>query len=239
MLEIARLARARHRSAGHYRAMQAHIAARSLGELARRGIDLAACDVLELAAGEGGYAEVLHRAAGSYLASDLGGQPFFRQAGIPFAVFDVMRPFPLGDGSFDLIYCSSLVEHVPDPARLLAECRRVLRPDGWLYLSFPPFYSLALVGGHGFKPYHLLGERLALRIYNRRHGTGYQSYAEVGNNLSLYPRTIAEVAGCIRAAGFELVDTYTRMSALNTARLPGVLKDLATWHVCYLARKGR
>lgn len=36
---------------------------------------------------------------------------------------------PFGDGSFDLVYCRYLLEHVADPARVLAEMRRVVRPD--------------------------------------------------------------------------------------------------------------
>ena len=35
-------------------------------------------------------------------------------------------PFP--DGSFDLVYCRYLLEHVTDPAGVLAEMRRVARP---------------------------------------------------------------------------------------------------------------
>jgi hypothetical protein len=33
------------------------------------------------------------------------------------------------------------------------------------------------------------------------------------------------------------MDQYTKLWSLNMARLPGVLKDLLTWHVCFLARK--
>lgn len=35
---------------------------------------------------------------------------------------------PFADGSFDLVYCRYLLEHVTDPARVLAEMRRVARP---------------------------------------------------------------------------------------------------------------
>ena len=35
---------------------------------------------------------------------------------------------PFADGSFDLVYCRYLLEHVADPARVLAEMRRVARP---------------------------------------------------------------------------------------------------------------
>lgn len=35
---------------------------------------------------------------------------------------------PFADGSFDLVYCRYLLEHVADPARVLAQMRRVARP---------------------------------------------------------------------------------------------------------------
>ncbi len=239
MFPIVRLARNRLRSEDDYRAMQTYIATRAVEEIECRGISLAERDVLELAAGHGGYSLVLCEKTRSFLANDIQESPFFEQHGIPFRAFDVMQPFPLESRSFDLIYSSSLIEHVSDPAWLLAECRRVLRDDGVLYLSFPPFYSLALIGGHCFKPYHLLGEKIALWAHNRRRGTKLKSYSEISNNVSLYPRTIGEVARLIAEAGFTITDTFTRMSHINTAKLPAFLKDLATWHVCYLALPDR
>lgn len=42
---------------------------------------------------------------------------------------------PLDDGSADLVLSTQVLEHVEDPARYLAECRRLLRPGGTLVLS--------------------------------------------------------------------------------------------------------
>lgn len=44
-------------------------------------------------------------------------------------------PFP--DASFDRVFLLDVLEHASDPARLLAECHRVLRPGGVLTLSTP------------------------------------------------------------------------------------------------------
>lgn len=38
-------------------------------------------------------------------------------------------------GSFDLIVCMELLEHVPDPAAILADCQALLKPEGDLFLS--------------------------------------------------------------------------------------------------------
>ncbi len=44
-------------------------------------------------------------------------------------------PFP--SGSFDLVTCQTLLIHVPDPARVIAEMHRVLRPGGQLLVAEP------------------------------------------------------------------------------------------------------
>ncbi|HEY0583066.1 MAG TPA: class I SAM-dependent methyltransferase, partial [Chloroflexota bacterium] len=45
------------------------------------------------------------------------------------------RAFP--DEHFDAVYLSHLIEHVHDPAALLAECYRVLRPAGAIVIATP------------------------------------------------------------------------------------------------------
>ncbi len=44
---------------------------------------------------------------------------------------------PLGHSSVDLVWCSEVLEHVPDASGLLGEVRRVLRPRGRLLLTTP------------------------------------------------------------------------------------------------------
>lgn len=59
---------------------------------------------------------------------------------IAFDHFNVERDrFPYSDGSFDLVLCCELLEHLPnDPVQMLAEIHRVLRqPHGALLLTTP------------------------------------------------------------------------------------------------------
>ncbi|HEV8584468.1 MAG TPA: methyltransferase domain-containing protein, partial [Methylomirabilota bacterium] len=44
---------------------------------------------------------------------------------------------PFRDGVFDAIKLTEVIEHVPDPAPALAECRRVLRAKGHVVISAP------------------------------------------------------------------------------------------------------
>lgn len=48
-----------------------------------------------------------------------------------------MQALPYAEGSFDLVVHSDTLEHVPQPLRALAECRRVLRPGGALCYTVP------------------------------------------------------------------------------------------------------
>ena len=44
---------------------------------------------------------------------------------------------PFEDGSFDSAILDNVLEHVPEPTKLLAEARRILRPDGVLVIGVP------------------------------------------------------------------------------------------------------
>jgi SAM-dependent methyltransferase len=55
---------------------------------------------------------------------------------------------PEPDGSFDVILCVEVFEHLPQPLRALQEFKRLLRPGGYLILT-APFCSLT-----HFAPYH-------------------------------------------------------------------------------------
>lgn len=48
-----------------------------------------------------------------------------------------MQNMPYAAESFDLVIHSDTLEHVPNPVRALAECRRVLRPNGSLCITIP------------------------------------------------------------------------------------------------------
>src|SRR5208283_4697550 len=46
------------------------------------------------------------------------------------------------DEAFDAVTLSHVIEHVHDPVALLAECRRVLKPDGSVVIVTPNIRSL-------------------------------------------------------------------------------------------------
>lgn len=52
-----------------------------------------------------------------------------------------LAAIPVEDERFDLIVCTQTLEHIPEPGRVLAEFRRVLKPGGQAWLSAPLFYE--------------------------------------------------------------------------------------------------
>jgi 2-polyprenyl-6-hydroxyphenyl methylase/3-demethylubiquinone-9 3-methyltransferase len=52
-------------------------------------------------------------------------------------VLAVGEKLPFADGSFDSVVCSEVLEHVQDPAVVIAEASRVLRPGGVFVFSLP------------------------------------------------------------------------------------------------------
>lgn len=53
---------------------------------------------------------------------------------------------PFADGKFDLVTCQTLLIHVADPAAVLAEMLRVVRPGGLVVASEPNNRALSLLG---------------------------------------------------------------------------------------------
>jgi len=52
-----------------------------------------------------------------------------------------LTSIPADDGRFDLVLCTQVLEHVPEPAAVLGELARVLKPGGSLWLTAPLFYQ--------------------------------------------------------------------------------------------------
>jgi len=58
---------------------------------------------------------------------------------------------PVADGSFDVILCTEVIEHVPEPVAVVKEFARILKPGGRLILTAP------LGSGIHQEPYHFYG----------------------------------------------------------------------------------
>src|ERR1700710_1848346 len=89
--------------------------------------------VLDLGCGAGRFVAALQEAGADPVGVDIAEAALERaRRNVPGAELHAFGPdgaIPLEDASVDLVWCSEVLEHVPDTARLLSEARRVLRTD--------------------------------------------------------------------------------------------------------------
>ncbi len=238
MLRLLKLAFSRNDSKQAYFDFQAYQGELVLSELKGRGVDLKNKRILDLGCGIGGYSLQFYKEARELTAADIKKPEILlrRCPRIKFLKFDACKKFPIKSKKFDLVFCSSTIEHVGNPLFMLKEINRVLDKDGKLILTFPPFYSP--VGGHTFKPFHYLGERMAIRINNLLRKQDVKFYWNAYGDWGLYPLRIADVGRLLNKAGFKIVDKWTRYFPINAAKIP-VLNEVLTWHVNFLCEKAK
>jgi SAM-dependent methyltransferase len=104
--------------------------------LADSPLPLAGARVLDAGAGTGAVSRTALEAGAEVVAVDnaaamLAHEHWCRP---PAAVADIQR-LPFGRDRFDLAAVAFVVNHLPDPARGLAELARVVREDGWVMAS--------------------------------------------------------------------------------------------------------
>jgi SAM-dependent methyltransferase len=243
--ELWRLARARGRSEEDYRRFQAFQAGLIILYLERHGVELGGRRMLDLGSGFGGYSREFAGRGASVVSLDL-----VQPAGLLSPTVKPVRgsalELPFREQSFDIVFCASLIEHVPSPGRLLEEVERVLSPDGFAYVSFPPYWSP--VGGHEFSPYHYLGERLAIRLARRRatppewvhrvqdRPAGPRSFESLYRGWGLYRMTIRRMRRLLTGTRWERLNLSTRYLPVSLVRWP-LLGELFTWHAQFLLRK--
>jgi SAM-dependent methyltransferase len=93
--------------------------------------------VIDLGCGTRPYEPLFQGRAAEYIGVDIGKNS---RADV---VLTPGQPVPLPNGTADVVISSQVLEHVVDVQDYLAECRRLLKPDGLLLLST-----------HGFWLYH-------------------------------------------------------------------------------------
>jgi len=87
-------------------------------------------DVLDVGGRIQPYRALLEGRLRRYIAVDLRRTPLVNVVGRG-------EQIPLADEQFDLVMCTQVLEYVPEPACVIAEIRRVLKPGGCLLLSVP------------------------------------------------------------------------------------------------------
>jgi len=127
-----------------------------------------------------------------------------------------------------------MLEHTPDTAAVVAELERVVRPGGWIWLSWTNWYSPW--GGHEISPWHYLGPRFGSAAYARLH-RGKALKNEPG--VSLFPVHVGPTLDMLRhRPGLRVLDAAPRYypSQRWLLRVPG-LREVATWNCLVLLER--
>jgi SAM-dependent methyltransferase len=141
--------------------------------------------VLDLGCGAGRFVAALRDAGADPVGVELADAALARaRRNVPGADLRLVTTdgsLPLGHGEVDLVWCSEVLEHVPDTLAFLTEIRRVLRRGGRLLVTVPDhgrFKRTLLALAHYDAHYDPLGDHV--RFYTRRslaralHATGFE-----------------------------------------------------------------
>jgi SAM-dependent methyltransferase len=97
--------------------------------------------VLDLGCGEGAVSGLLSATGAAVTGLDPSTvaleRASARHPGLRFELPADDGSLPFGDGTFELVVCLNVLEHVADTQRLMSEARRVLAPRGVLALAVP------------------------------------------------------------------------------------------------------
>ena len=104
----------------------------------RLGIRVAGKRVLDVGCGRGYIGDYVRDQGGDYTGVDF----VASRAGFRLALADAAR-LPFSDAAFDAVFCLDAFEHLPESREAAAEFRRVVRPDGFVFLSVPNYANVA------------------------------------------------------------------------------------------------
>jgi SAM-dependent methyltransferase len=240
--ELFQFGRRRQRSEADYRRFQRLQANLLLRYLCTWSVDISGRLILDLGSGIGGYAETMAQHGANVISLDM----MVPSVRCGENILANAMAIPLAEEQIDFVFCASLIEHVDRPDDLIREIERVLRPGGYCYLSFPPYYSPR--GGHEFSPWHYLGEKWALRLSTSRdHVPDWvnsfyevtdkpESFAAIYHGWGLYRMTICKARRIIAQSNLQLIDMSTRYLPISPIRWP-VLNEILTWHAQFLLQK--
>jgi SAM-dependent methyltransferase len=89
--------------------------------------------VIDLGCGACPYREIILRQADEYIGVDWSSDG----EGCVDVLADINQPLPFPDRHADVVVAFQVMEHLPEPARFLSECNRILALDGTLILAVP------------------------------------------------------------------------------------------------------
>ena len=189
--------------------------------------------ILDLGCGVGHLAIELRRRGYKVVSADLRFADLV-QGRPPGAFCGDATELSVRSASIDGVICSNILEHTPTPDLVFDEIARILRPGGWAWVSWTPWWTP--FGGHAIAPFHYLGADRGKRVYKRLIGEPR------GENLpydGVWPTTVATMIELVETHHqLELVDVSPRYypSQRWMMRLRH-LREFAVWNCVLLIRR--
>lgn len=110
------------------------ISHRSIARAMERSREYARGRLLDVGCGNKPYAEKFAERVSRYIGIEMPGTQSTRPV-VDVYASALALPFPAN--AFDTVLTNEVLEHVPEPKRLLEEAYRVLKPEGFLILTAP------------------------------------------------------------------------------------------------------
>jgi SAM-dependent methyltransferase len=210
------------------------LATDSIAQL-RQFTSLEDAKVLDVGGGPGYFADEFAAAGAWYVPVEYDHGELSARGGV--ATRSVMADgarLPFRAGTFDVVYSSNVLEHVPDRAAMVREMVRVAAPGGLVFAAYTVWFGPW--GGHETSPWHVLGGVRARRRYARKHGREPKNkYGE-----SMFAVTVAEGLRLGHdMPDAELVGVFPRYLPRGTwwlLRVPGV-REVVTWNLALVWRR--
>jgi SAM-dependent methyltransferase len=130
-------------------------------------------NVLDVGAGALTYRYLIQPVAKSYVTID-------REREHPdLDVLADAASMPFAPGPFDVIFCSQVLEHTPEPDRIMAEIARVLCPGGTAIITVPHLAYL-----HGEPHDYFRFTKYGLQVLGEKAGLSAERVVSLGGLLS-------------------------------------------------------
>ena len=144
------------------------------------------------------------RLGAGYLTADL----MNTGAMVKMDIMDIQYP----DESFDVIYCSHVLEHVPDDRKAIREFRRVLKRGGWAILLVP------ITAGKSHEDPSITEPAERLRVFGQE------------DHVRIYG---PDYVDRLREAGFAVTETRVPdLVSPEDAQLMGLTQAAGEIHLC-------
>lgn len=203
-------------------------------QLMRKHMDLADMWVADFGGGSGFYSRAFREQGARTVLIDASYDELTAHLRDPGAVQALAEHSPLADESVDIAFSSNLLEHVPSIPPVADQIARVVRPGGFIVLSYTAW--LGPWGGHETSPWHYFGGHRAARRYERKHGHPPKNVygdsmfaASVGSGLK-WARSRPDLHI------LEERPRYLPPLARHLLRVP-VLREFVTWNLWQVLQK--